>query len=195
MVQSGVYTLEGFIADIRQVFASNKDPRAQAQGVAMHMKGLLAVPGWLEERIGLPPEGGFGRKDLYVDEEYGHPGPGFLVMCSIQGPGAGGPGATPHDHGASWVVYGVYKGAIEQTKFRWAYPEGAWTSPQLEEVGKLVQRDGEVAFFLPGEIHQTRNAVNGRSLVLRVEAQRLERVVRHRYNMEANSAVAVHASA
>ena len=150
------------------------------------MQRLLSVPGWLEEKINLPDEGGFGRSNLYVDEEYGHPDPGFLVMCSVQRPGQSN---KPHDHGASWVVYGVYKGAIEQRKYRWAYPEGPITSssPKLLESERYLQGEGEVAFFLPGEIHTTHNVVDGRSLVIRIEAQKLDQVWRHRYDQEANT--------
>lgn len=191
MAQIATYTLEQFIADIREVFATIKDPRAQAQAVAEHTKKILAVPGWLEEKIDLPAEGGYGRADLYVDDERGHPGTGFLLMCSIQAPGVkpGEAGTVPHDHGASWVVYGVYKGAIEQTVYNWSYSGGAWASPQVKESTRFVQREGEVAYFLPGVIHKTLNASNGRSLVLRVEAQKLDWVTRHRYNLESNSAI------
>jgi predicted metal-dependent enzyme (double-stranded beta helix superfamily) len=192
MVKKTTYTFERFIADVRQVFASSKDPRSQAQSVVRHMKELLAVPGWIEEKADLPAKGGYGRLDLYVDEEYEHPGPGFLAMCAVQPTGSlasKAPGTSPHDHGASWVVYGVYKGAIRQTKWRWVYPEGTWTSPELKPVEQFVQKKGEIAFFLPGEIHLTLNVVDERSLVLRLEAQNLDRVARHRYDLQTNFAV------
>ncbi len=121
MTQAATYTMETFVADVRQIFASTKDPRAQAQEVARHMQVLLKAPGWLEERINLSAEGGFGRYDLHQDEEFGHPEGGFLLMCGVQAPGK--EAGVPHDHGTTWVVYGVYKGAIEQTKWRWSYPE------------------------------------------------------------------------
>ena len=190
MAQVTTYTLESFIADVRQVFASTKDPRSQAQAVAGHMKELLAIPEWLDEKV-KQVEGGYGRVDLHLDDEYGHPEPGFLAMCSAQRPGQDN---SPHDHGASWVVYGVYEGAIEQTKWRWVYPEGDWTSPDLKPVDVLVQKQGEVAFFLPGEIHTTKNVADGRSLVFRLEAQKLEGVMRHRYNQQENSGRAFRAA-
>ena len=191
MAQTSVYTMEGFIADVRQVFASTDDPRAQAQGAAGHMKKLLAVPGWLEEKVNLPSEGGNSSGGLHLDEEYGHPGPGFWLMYSIQSPGDAArqvAGVAPHDHGASWVVYGVYKGAIEQTKWRWVYPEGDRTSPELKQSESWTQRNGEVAFFLPGEIHTQFNVNDGLTMVVRLEGQKLDRVVRHRYDPQANSA-------
>ena len=64
--------LQQFIADVRQVFASTKDLRAQAQAAAQHMRGLLAVPGWLEEKLQQLPAGGYGRVDLHLDTAYGH---------------------------------------------------------------------------------------------------------------------------
>ena len=79
-------------------------------------------------------------------------GDGFLLMCGVQRPGQDN---APHDHGDSWVVYGVYKGAIEQTKWRWVYPDSDWTSPEIKSAENYVQKEGEVAFFLPGEIHTT----------------------------------------
>ena len=191
MTQTSVYTMETFVADVQQVFAGSKDPRAQAHAVAGHMKELLAVPGWLEEKLTLPAGEEYGRIDLHLDEVHGHPGPGFLLMCSVQRPGQDN---LPHDHGASWVVYGVYQGAIEQTKWRWSYPETDRTSPEIKPLESWVQKDGEVAFFLPGEIHTTKNMLDGRSLVVRLEAQKLDRVVRHRYNQQTNTAEMYQAS-
>jgi hypothetical protein len=95
MTQTATYTVEQFMTDVRQVFASTQDPRSQAQAVAQHMRALLAVPGWLDEKLQSLP-GGYGRVDLHMDDAYGHPEPGFLAMCSAQRPGQHN---TPHDHG------------------------------------------------------------------------------------------------
>ena len=184
MAQTATYTMEAFLDDVKKIFAASKDPLAQAQAVAGHMRELLALPGWLEEKINLPAEGGFGRCDLHLDEEAGHPDSGFLLMCSVQKPGQDN---LPHDHGAAWVVYGVYEGAIEQTKWRWFFPGEGVQTPQIKPTGSFVQRDGSVAFFLPGEIHQTRNIAGGRSLVIRLESQRLDRVTRYQYNPQDNT--------
>ena len=186
MTQTTTYSMDAFLSDTKEVFASTNDPLAQAQAVAGHLKDLLAVPGWLEEMIDLPDEGGFGRTELHLEEDSGHPGPGWLLMCSVQKPGQDN---LPHDHGAAWVVYGVYDGAIEQTKWRWFYPGEGVDSLQLKETGSFVQRKGKTAFFLPGEIHNTRNVKDGdgRSLVVRLESQKLDRVTRFQYNPEENT--------
>ena len=113
------YTVDEFIDDVREIFDATQDPLAQAQGVADKMEVLLQTPGWLEERLELPDEGGYGRYDLHLDEDYGHPGGGFWLMASVQKPDQDN---LPHDHGAAWVVYGVYEGAIKQTKFPLVLP-------------------------------------------------------------------------
>jgi hypothetical protein len=192
MAQTARDTIERFTADLRQVFAATKDPVAQAQGVARHVRELLAKPGCLDDAV--TPEAGarFGRVDLYRDADHGHPAPGFLVMCAVLPPsrqaGRGLTRGTPHDHGASWVVYGVYRGAIEQTKYRWVYPDGPGTAPTLQEGERFVQQVGDVAFFLPGEIHKTATVSDGPAVVLRVEGQSMDRVVRHRYDPQTHAA-------
>jgi predicted metal-dependent enzyme (double-stranded beta helix superfamily) len=192
MAQATLYTLDRFIADIRNVFALTKDPCTQAQKVAGHMQRLLAIPGCLDERLNLSSEAGFGRVNLHLDDTYGHPGPGFLVMCALLPPSRHAKKSltrgTPHDHGASWVAYGIYQGTIEQTTYHWLYSKGQRTVPVLAEKERFVQDVGEVAFFLPGEIHQTATISDGPAVALRVEAQAMNRVVRHRYNPETHTA-------
>ena len=181
MVQTAAYTVEAFVADVNEIFASTKDALAQAQGVADHLKTLLAEPDWLERAIELPEEEGYGRFTIHLDEDAGHPGNGWWLMASVQKPGQDN---LPHDHGAAWVVYGVYRGAIRQRKWRWHYPGEGVDRPQIKETGSFVQNDGAVAFFLPGEIHDTLNVEEGRSLVVRLESQKLDRIVRYQYNPE-----------
>ena len=184
MTQTATYTMEAFVDDVKEIFASTKDPLAQAQAVADHMQVLLDVPDWLEEKLNLPEEGGFGRYDLHFDENSGSPEPGFLLMCTVQKPGQDN---LPHDHGAAWVVYGVYDGAIKQTKWRWFYKGEGVDTPRIKETGRFVQKNGKVAFFLPGEIHHTRNITGGRALVVRLESQKLTELTRYQYDPNANT--------
>ncbi len=105
-------------------------------------------------------------------------------MCTVQKPGQDN---LPHDHGAAWVVYGVYDGAIKQTKWRWFYKGEGVDTPRIKETGDFVQKNGKVAFFLPGEIHHTENVTGGRALVVRLESQKLTEVTRYQYDPDANT--------
>jgi hypothetical protein len=188
LIMQSTYTIDRFIIDVRQVFANLRDPKAQAQAVANHMKDLLEMPDLLEE-IKLRSGGKLGRVDLHIDKEYGHPAPGFCLMTSLPSSRTERMGGhLPHDHGASFVVYGVYKGAIDQTKYKWTYTkDGDWTSPELRASEQFVQRAGDIAFFLPGEIHKTTSVGSEPPVVIRLEAQWLNRVLRHACNPEKNT--------
>ena len=175
------YTMEAFVEDVRNVFRNETDPHVQAKTVSAFLEDLLAVPGWLEEKIDIPEEGGYGRFSLHLDEETGHPGNGWWLMVSVQKPGQDN---LPHDHGVTWVVYGIYKGSIRQRKWRWTFPGEGVDHAQIKETGQFIQRDGDVAYFLPGEIHDTLNIEEGRSIVVRLESQKLDRVTRFQYNPE-----------
>ncbi len=193
MADSNDNCIDRFIHEAQQVFAENTDPRAQAGAIAKHMETLLVVPD-LEDEIKRRADGRTGRIDLHVDGERGHPDPGFCLMTTIADPTGGGGSREryPHDHGASWVVYGVYKGATQQLKFRWACPEnGDRMKPKLEIYDRFTQTTGQAAFFLPGEIHMTGTAGNEGSKIIRLEAQKLDRVHRHFYGQKGETATLV----
>ena len=174
--------IDHFVGAVRDVFANTPDARAQAHQIAGHMKTLLASSTLMEEiqqRGGGKP----GRINLHIDDKHGHPGPGFCLMTSLTPKGKSTGGARAHDHGA-------YKGAIEQTKYTWTYPpSGDWTAPELKPGDCFVQKVGDVAFFLPGEIHKTSAVGDEPPIVLRLEAQLLDHVERHTYDLETHKAL------
>jgi len=179
-----VYSLEHFARDLREAFSGREDLVGRANAVAEVLQHLLKVGGWVQELL---DKGGYDALpgSAYADDTRGHPAPGFHITCGAQRPGQYN---SPHDHGASWVVYGTYQGAIEQTRWGWDYSDGL-LKPKLVARTGFVQQPGVVAYFLPGEIHDTRNVAE-RSVVVRVEAQKVSTLWRHRYDREANTAKA-----
>ncbi len=85
-------------------------------------------------------------------------------------------------------MYGTYEGAIEQTRWAWDYSNGL-LAPRLVARESFVQEPGVAAYFLPGEIHDTRNVAD-RSVVVRVESQKVATLWRHRYTQDRNTAKA-----
>ncbi|HZT05778.1 MAG TPA: hypothetical protein VFC51_02020 [Chloroflexota bacterium] len=177
-----VYTLDEFVKDLQQAFASHPDLVGRANAVAEVLERLLKVGGWVQEMI---DKGGYDSLPggVYTDATYGHPGAGFHITCSTQKPGQTN---APHDHGAGWVAYGTYEGAIEQVRWAWDYSDGV-RKPRLVAKESFVQHPGDVAYFLPGEIHTTTNVAD-RSVVVRVESQKVATLWRHRYLKDGNTA-------
>ena len=180
--------IDNFVDGTRRIFSHADDARAQAQAIAAELQVLLARPDLMREIEDIA-DGRTGRIDLHIDKQFGHPAPGFCLMTTMNRVRKPTGGARAHDHGASYVVYGVHKGAIEQTKFNWRYDDAAdWTAPALRSGDCFVQNAGEVAFFLPGEIHKTKAVSKDPPIVLRLEAQLLERVARHTYDLDHDDA-------
>lgn len=185
--------IDRFVEGARQVFADSEDARAQARGLAAELQVLLAQADLMQEIEDIA-DGRTGRIDLHIDDRFGHPGPGFCLMTSINRAGKRTGGARAHDHGASYVVYGVHRGAIEQTKYNWAYEQGGdWIAPVLKPGDRFVQNAGEVAFFLPGEIHKTTAVGDDPPVVLRLEGQLLDHVARHTYDLDQDDAARLYA--
>ena len=182
MAAPAIYSLDDFVKDLRNVFATHPDLTGRANGVAEVLEHLLQVGGWVQELL---DKGGYDALpgSTYTDDEYGHPGPGFHITCGAQQRDQAN---APHDHGAGWVAYGTYEGAIQQTRWGWDYDKGL-LKPQLVAKASFVQEPGEVAYFLPGEIHDTKNVADGRSVVVRVESQKVATLWRHRYLKDGNT--------
>ena len=120
-----------------------------------HMQQLLKAPtteSWLEAlHRNAPP-----NEELYRDPDYG-----FVLLAHTEQKGLYRP---PHDHGRSWVVYGVQQGESEMTTYgRVQGPDGIVRLIKRES--KIV-RPGEVQVYLPGDIHDTR-CVSGPALLYR----------------------------
>lgn len=121
-------------------------------------------------------------RELYRDPDYG-----FIQMGHFHGPERvqldAKQGLTPHDHGPCWVLYGVYSGEIEITKYRRA-DDGATPGQARLEVAEVVRvTPGTVQPYLAGEIHATRAVSSEGSVVMRFLSADLEQVERYRYDL------------
>src|SRR6266849_157529 len=67
-----VYTLDEFVTDLQQAFASHDDLVGRANAVAEVLQHLLQVGGWVQELL---DKGGYEALpgSTYTDASYGHP--------------------------------------------------------------------------------------------------------------------------
>lgn len=91
------YTLEQFVADTRRSLKARSGP-AGVEEVRLHLEQLLPNPALLRDHVGDPPP--FGTHCIHYDPESD-------VYVLVHGRERSG-GASPHDHGPCWVVYGQY---------------------------------------------------------------------------------------
>lgn len=122
---------------------------------------LLRAPptdAWLADLLHERPE----SRELYRDPVHG-----FVLLAHTE---AEGRHRVPHDHGASWVIYGVLHGVMEMGTYARIEEQGE--EPSLVKRGATLVRPGDVQVYLPGDIHDTR-CVSGPAIQFRFTARDL----------------------
>ena len=103
------YTLEQFAADIRNALKADPSPAAKRK-VCEYVSRSLNDPVFLATHLKDRPPNADPREILYEDPELG-----FCICGHVYaGPAIG----SPHDHGASWAIYGQAAGVTEMTDWR-----------------------------------------------------------------------------
>lgn len=146
-------TLETFIESVRADWGPLTSDVAAA--CSRHLASLLQAPAseeWLADLRDKPPL----SKVLYRDPDHG-----FMLAAHAEPAGLYRP---PHDHGRSWVVYGVQDGESEMGTY--GRIDGDDGPPRLVKRNATLVQPGQVQLYLPGDIHDTR-CVTGPALLLR----------------------------
>ncbi|MES2724459.1 MAG: hypothetical protein V4656_15005 [Pseudomonadota bacterium] len=135
-----------------------------------HLGALLRAPAtepWLAELHRDRPAG----RELYRDPDHG-----FVLLAHTEPEGLYRP---PHDHGRSWVIYGVQAGQSEMGTY--GRLEKADGTPCLVKRNATPVGPGEVQAYLPGDIHDTR-CTAGPALLFRFTERdlKVEDKVEHR---------------
>lgn len=168
----GKTALQSFIEGVRSQWGSLTSDVAEA--CQRRMKTLLGAPAseaWLEAL----------HRDVPASEElYRDPDHGFVLLAHTEQAGLYRP---PHDHGRSWVLYGIQRGEIEMGTY--ARIEDEDGAIRLVRRNTTLVRAGEAQLYLPGDIHDTR-CVSDTALLfrfterdLRVEDRQHRRLTRY----------------
>ncbi len=158
------YTLDAFCRDCHAALAADTGPGGREQ-VRRDLERLLAEPGFLDEHVLSQPP---GRHTLYEDPELG-----FVVLAHVN-PQAGK--SPPHDHGASWAVYGQATQYTEMTEYDRMDDGSDATHGQLKIARKYRLSPGEAGIFQDGKIHSI--DYPAKSCFVRVTGTNLDRIPR-----------------
>ncbi len=118
-----------------------------------------------------------GRPSQELDRSADH---GFVLLAHTEHAGLYRP---PHDHGRSWVIYGIQDGEIEMGTY--ARVEDAAGDVHLVQRDATILRPGQAQVYLPGDIHDTRCLTDSALLFrfterdLKVEDRQHHRVTRY----------------
>lgn len=170
------YTLEAFCGDCRTALKSDtgRGGREQVRGL---LEKLLADKDFVAAHVAAMPP---GRHTLYEDPELG-----FVVLSHVNARGGKSP---PHDHGASWVVYGQATQYTEMTEWR-RTDGGRDDAPgpaSLEPVRRYRLEPGHAGLYDIRDIHAIDYPDGAR--FVRVTGTDLENVPRLKFDLQRGEA-------
>lgn len=146
-------SLEKFSENVRRIWGPlSSDLVAEAR---LQMEALLrASPreNWLASLYKARPS----SEELIRDADHG-----FVLLAHTEHAGLYRP---PHDHGRSWVIYGIQDGEIEMGTY--ARVKDASGTVRLVKRDATVLRPGQAQAYLPGDIHDT-HCLTDSALLLR----------------------------
>lgn len=164
------YTLAQFAADCHEALTRDPGPGGR-ETVRARLETLLAEPDFV---AALSP-GGSGKAVLHHDPETG-------IYVMAHGADGGGRKGRPHDHGASWAVYGQATGITEMTVWERTDDRSRPGHAVLEDIHAFTLEPGSAALFDTGIIHSTAHPRPARWV--RVTGTDLDAIERHAYDPE-----------
>jgi predicted metal-dependent enzyme (double-stranded beta helix superfamily) len=165
------YDLDQFVSDCRNILSHDAGPAGREQ-VRLRLEQLLANPDFVERTCGdkVP----HGLVVLHDDKELG-----FQVLAHINDKGRASP---PHDHGASWAIYG------QATKFtdmiEWEREDDGRDAghAKLKPVKSYRLEPGHAGIYQDGRIHSIDYPDQAR--FIRVTGTNLDRIDRVRFDLK-----------
>jgi len=172
------YTLEEFCRDTKSALSSTPGP-AGREKVRVLLEKLLANPAFVDDAVG--PDAPAGRRKLYEDSELG-----FVVLAHVNSKAHRSP---PHDHGASWAVYGQATKHTDMTV--WKRLDDGTGPGDARLVAEHTYRlePGHAGTYDVGAIHSIDYPDNAR--FVRVTGRDLDHVPRLRFDLAAGRAATI----
>ena len=163
------YELNEFIADCRAILARDPGP-AGREDVRQRLERLLANQAFVAATCGedVPT----GLKVLYEDKDLG-----FQVLAHINDKARKSP---PHDHGASWAIYG--QAAKYTEMIEWERVGGDDKHAELKETKRYRLNPGQAGIYQDGAIHSI--DYPDRARFIRVTGTNLDKIERVRFDLK-----------
>ena len=163
------YDLQQFSAECHRILAA--DPGvAGRQKVCALLKEALKDDGFVSAQLRADtPE----RQVVYEDKDLG-----FCILAhSYQGTKE----SAPHDHGASWAIYGQARGETEMTDWSLVAPASAEKPGKVRFVRSYKLAPGMACVYNEGDLHSPRR--NGPTGLIRIEGTNMDKVKRLKYEI------------
>jgi predicted metal-dependent enzyme (double-stranded beta helix superfamily) len=165
------YDLDQFVADCRTILARDGGPDGREQ-VRVRLERLLGNADFVRQYCGedVPR----GLKLLYEDPKLG-----FQVLAHINDKARVSP---PHDHGASWAIYGQATKYTDMIEWEREDEGGDGARAKLKPVKKYRLNPGHAGLYQDGKIHSIDYPDDAR--FIRVTGTNLDQINRVRFDLK-----------
>lgn len=165
------YELKQFIDDCRTILTRDPGPKGREE-VRVRLERLLCNADFVREHCGddVPQ----GLKTLYEDPKLG-----FQILVHNNDKARAG---QPHDHGASWAIYGQAMKYTEMTEWEREDDGRDPKHAKLKQTKKYRLMPGHAGIFQDGAIHAIEYP--DKSRFVRVTGTNLDKIKRVRINLK-----------
>ncbi len=171
-------TLQEFAGECHAFLKADPGPKGREK-VRRRLEDVLKDDAFVAANLG--PDNNQSRSVIYKDPEIG-----FLICAHVhEGATAGG---RPHDHGASWAIYGQAHGHTDMTEYR-VVSEGKGTKGWIvasKETYRLER--GMARTYNERDVHSTRR--DGETRLIRIEGPNISSEDRRQYESTDDAATA-----
>ena len=165
------YDLDQFIADCRTFLARDPGPKGREQ-VRLHLERLLGNQDFVREHCS--DDAPRGLKVLYEDAELG-----FQILAHRNDKARVSP---PHDHGASWAIYGQASKYTDMIEWEREDDGGDPKHATLKPAKKYRLNPGHAGIYQDGTIHSI--DYPDRAVFIRVTGTNLDQITRIRIDLK-----------
>ena len=172
------YTLDGFVKDAQAALKTDTSPGGREK-VRLLLEKLLTNKQFVDQAVG--PAAPMGTRKLYVDKDQG-----FVVLAHVNTKAHKSP---PHDHGASWAVYGQAIKYTDMSEFKRLDGGDGAGEAKLEKVKSYRLEPGHAGIYDVGAIHAIDYPEGSR--FVRVTGRDLDLVQRLKFDTAAGRAITI----
>jgi len=165
------YELDQFISDCRSILSRDPGPAGREQ-VRTRLERLLGNADFIRSHCG--EDTPRGLHVLYEDPELG-----FQILAHINDKARVSP---PHDHGASWAIYGQATHYTDMIEWEREEDGGDSKHAKLKAVKKYRLTPGHAGIYQDGKIHSIDYPDYAR--FIRVTGTNLDRIHRVRFDLK-----------
>ena len=162
------YSLQDFCRDTRDILKTGDASRPVIEKIRVRMEQIIADPAFVTEYFGAGQVPGI--KKIYTDPQLG-----FEVMTYRYEQAQR---SQPHDHGASWAVYGQVRAHTDMTEWERTDDGSSRDRAQLKVKREYRLNPGQAGVYFVRELHSTATAEG--SCYLRITGTDLEMIERLR---------------